>query len=129
MAGKQIDELSGMERQQRTEFKLLPVEASDQRATDMYQALVKQVANQSFYSIAKSSAFKDALIGGRGWLNLSVDFVDDILGTISLERWNPEEITAGPHDDLTLKDCELLFKERWYSLDKLESLWGDKEIS
>jgi hypothetical protein len=126
MSAKQVDELSGVERQQRTEFKLLPVEASDQRATDMYQALVKQVANQSYYSISKSSGFKDALIGGRGWLNLSVDFTEDVLGTINIERWKPEDITVGPHDDLTLKDCEVMFKEKWYSLERLKSEWGKK---
>ena len=123
---KNIDQLCGVQRQERTDIKYLPVEGGDQRVADLANIVVKQILNQCMYPREESKAFEDAVITGRGNFNVSINFERDLRGDIIVEKFPYECVRYGPHEKEDLADCEYLFKDRWFSLAKLKQLWPDK---
>lgn len=123
---KNIDQLTGVQRQERTDIRYLPVEGGDQRVADLLNILVKQITNQCFYPREESKAFEDACITGRGNLNLSISFDRDLRGEVLIEKFPYEKVRYGAHEKEDLSDCEYLCKDSWFSLSKLKQLWEDK---
>lgn len=121
-----INEISGHQRQGRTDIHYVPVEGGDQRACDMYNVVAKVISNGSNLDREESKAFMDTLITGRGWINLFSDHSKNILGDLRLQRFPWDRVRVGPHEQEDLEDCEYLCKDRMYSKGKLEQLWPDK---
>lgn len=123
---KNIDQLCGTQRQERTDIKFIPVEGGDQRVADLLNICTKQILNQCYFAREESKAFEDAVITGRGNLNLSINFDRDLRGEIVIEKFPYTDVVYGPHEKEDLSDCEYLIKHRWYSKAKIEQLWPDK---
>ena len=123
---KNIDELSGYERQQRTDLRYLPMEGGDQRVADLLNIVTKQICEQCYFERETSKAFMDAAITGRGLFNIFVTFENDLRGEVRIEKYPWKRFTAGEHEKEDLSDCEVIFKEGMFSLDKLKQMWPDK---
>lgn len=121
-----IDTLIGIQVEQRTDIKYLPQESSDQITADVYNVAARHVLDQCYYQREKTKTFTDQSIRGLGVFNLYVDFEDDIRGEIKVERFNPREWVAGPHEKDDLSDCEYVFKKKMYSEAKVAQLWPKK---
>ena len=124
---KQINELVGHQRQQRTDLRYLPMNGGDQKIADICNILAKSVLERNYYEREESVVFEDAAIGGRGCFNLYVDHMEDVRGEPrieSLQGW--EEVVFGPHVKPDLSDCEHLHKHKMFSIGKLKALWPDK---
>jgi hypothetical protein len=123
---KNIDALDGYYRQQRTEFKFLPMEGGDQKVADILNILMKHITEQCFFEREESKVFKDAAITGRGFFNIYVSFDKDFRGDIVIERMPWNEVRCGEHEKEDLDDCEHIHKTKMYSLAKATQLWEDK---
>lgn len=123
---KNIDALDGYYRQQRTEFKFLPMEGGDQRVADILNILVKQITEQCFFEREEAKVFKDAAITGRGFFNMYVSFDKDFRGEIVIERMPWHEVRCGEHEKEDLEDCEHIHKTKMYSQAKATQLWPEK---
>lgn len=126
---RHIDELTGQQRQQRTDLKYRPVEGSDQTTSDIANHLTKHILEATYYPREESKGFEDASIAGRGWLNLYMDFSKNIQGDIRVERFPWKDVIVGPHEKEDLEDCEGLIKHRWYSKAKIQQMFPDKAKS
>lgn len=120
-----IDTLSGYERQERTEIRLLPEEATDQRAADLYNVLIKHILDSCSFWQEKSLAFEDVCIPGRGAWNIRVDFSENLAGNIIIERYPWDQFVYGPHEKPDASDSEGMCKYRWYSPARAKMLWPD----
>jgi hypothetical protein len=120
-----IDTLSGYERQERTEIRLLPEESTDQRAADLYNILIKHILDKCGFWQEKSLAFEDVCIPGRGAWNIRVDFSEDLAGDIIVERYPWDQFVYGPHEKPDASDAEGMIKYRWYSPARAKMLWPD----
>lgn len=123
---KNVDQLCGTQRQERTDIKFIPVEGGDQRVADLLNICTKQILNQCYFAREESKAFEDAVITGRGNFNISVSFERDLRGEICIEKFPYCDVAYGPHEKEDLSDCEYLIKHRWFSKAKVEQLWPDK---
>lgn len=121
-----IDLLSGYQRQNRTDFKFLPVEEGDAVISDILNILTKNITEQCDYDQEETKVFEDSSIVGRGLLNLYMDFDKNIQGDIVIERFPWADIYFGPHEKQDLSDCEYLTKFKWYSKSRIKELWPDK---
>lgn len=123
---KEINKLSGHQRQARTDFKVVPVGGTQQGACDILNIILKNIAEQCYYEREEAKAFLDGIIRGRGWFNLYVDKMKNPQGDIIIERFNPRNVRVGQHEKEDLSDAEYLTKERMYSLARLQGMYDEK---
>lgn len=123
---KNVDQICGMQRQERTDIRYVPQEGGDQKVADILNVTTKHILNRCFFSREESAVFEDAVIAGRGLFNVFVRFDSDLRGEIVVEKFPYLDVVFGPHEKLDLSDCEYLVKHRWFSKAKLEQLWPDK---
>jgi hypothetical protein len=126
LIAKHMDELSGFQREQRTDFKCLPFEDGDQRVADLCNVLLKYITERCGYPREESKVFDDTIITGRGNFNVYVSFDNDIQGDIVVEHYPWDDVIYGPHNKEDLGDCEGLIKEKMFSIAKVKQLWEDK---
>jgi len=121
-----IDELTGFQKQQRTDIRYLPTEEGDQRVADMLNIIVKRILSKCHFEREESRVFEDMAICGRGFFNIIVNFEKDIRGQILVERYPWTDAKLGPHTKEDLSDLEFLLKDKMYSRAKAKQLWKDK---
>lgn len=123
---KNVDQICGMQRQERTDIRYVPQEGGDQKVADILNVTTKHILNRCFFSREESAVFEDAVIAGRGLFNVFVKFDNDLRGEIVVEKFPYLDVVFGPHEKLDLSDCEYLVKHRWFSKAKVEQLWPDR---
>jgi hypothetical protein len=123
---EKIDNLTGYQRQNRTDVKFLAMENGDERVCDILNIVVKDLTEKCSYPREESKSFEDASIVGRGFFNVFDDFEKNIQGDIIIEKYRWDEATCAEHEKEDLSDCEIIFKEKWYSISKLKEMYPDK---
>lgn len=123
---KNVDQVCGMQRQERTDIRYVPQEGGDQKVADLLNIATKHILSRCFFPREESAAFEDSVISGRGLLNIFVKFDNDLRGEIVVEKFPYLDVVFGPHEKLDLSDCEYLIKHRFFSKAKLKQLWPDK---
>lgn len=123
---KNVDTICGIQRQERTDIRYVAQAEGDQRVADLLNVTTKHILNRCFFAREESAAFEDAVIAGRGLLNVYVKFDSDLRGEIVVEKFPYLDVVFGPHEKLDLSDCEYLIKHRWLSKAKIEQLWPEK---
>lgn len=121
-----LDNISGYQRQNRTEIKFIPVEGGDQRVADILNYVVKDITEYCYYQREKTKTFDDQLIAGRGLFNIYADYEKNIRGDVIIERFPWDEVKFGPHEKEDLSDLDYLIKEKWYTIARLREMYPDK---
>lgn len=121
-----IDNLSGYQQQNRTDIKYIPTEGGDGLVADVLNVVTKNILETCTYAREESKVFLDAAVPGRGMFNIYEDFERNIQGDIIVEKFKWDEASFGAHEKEDLSDCEIAFKEKWYSLSKLKEMYPDK---
>lgn len=122
---EKVDSLTGYQRQNRTDFKALPVEGGDQRGADIINQILKNISEQCFYYREESKVVEDSIITGRGLFHLYIDFDEDINGKINVDKFIWDNCYFLPHEKEDLSDCDGIIKYKWYSKEKIEELYPD----
>ena len=121
-----IDVLTGYQRQNRTDITYLPSEKGDAFGADIANIVSKKILNNCYYQREKSKVFEDEGVIGRGLFNMGVDYEKDVQGIIFVERFKWNEAFFAPHEKEDLSDCELMFKTKWYSEQKIKALYPER---
>lgn len=121
-----IDNLSGYQRQNRTDIMYLPSESGDAFGADVLNIVSKKILNNCHYQREKTKVFDDEAIVGRGLFNLYENYEKNVQGDIGVERFKWDEAFFGPHEKDDVSDCEVMFKTKWYSEGKIRALYPDK---
>jgi hypothetical protein len=125
MIQKYVDDLSGYQRQQRTDLKCLPVGETDQILCDIANVMIKVILDQNKFEFVENECFEDQVIAGRGFMGLSVSQANDIRGDIRVEKWPFENVIMGPHLKVDAEDCEYIVKGQKWSVEKLKAKYKD----
>lgn len=120
---KEVNKISGNQRQSRTDFKCVPVGGTDQKVCDILNILIKNITEQCFYEREESKVFLDSLIAGRGLFNIYVDKSRNPEGDIIIERFPVSDCKMGEHEKEDLSDLEFLVKDKMYSLARLKATY------
>jgi len=125
---EKMDNLSGYQRQNRTEFRFLPTEEGDQKVADILNIVVKNITEQCYFPREETKVFEDAGIVGRGLFNIYDDYDPpaDINGQIVIEKFPWDECHFGPHEKEDLSDCDYVIKTKWFPLIKLKEMYPEK---
>jgi len=121
-----IDNLTGYQKQNRTQPHFLPGEKGDAVVADILNIIVKNICNNCYYQREKSKVFEDESITGRGLFNVFEDYEKDARGNIVIERFPWDEAFFGPHNKDDASDCEVMFKTAWFSENKIKGFYPDK---
>jgi len=120
------DVLSGIFRDNRTDFKALPVENGDSITADILSIVMKQVTNLTGYTQEENQVFDDVQDTGRGFFEIFMDYDKDIQGQIRIGHIPWDRVYCGPHDKLDGSDMEYVIKKDWFSYKKMKQLWPEK---
>lgn len=123
---RQIDQVTGVQKSERTDIKYTPQDQGDSRVADLLNITVKHLLNRCYFAREESATFEDAAITGRGLFNVYVKFDNDLRGEIIVEKFPYDSVVFGPHEKPDLSDLEYLIKTRWFSKAKIEQLWPEK---
>lgn len=126
LIGKNLDELFGYQRDERTDLIFSPQEEGDQRVADILNIVTKVILSNCFYPREESKAFEDMVVPGMGVLSLYIDFNNDIRGEIKIERFPWDDIYYGEFTKEDLSDCEYEIRSKMYSKAKIKQLWPKK---
>lgn len=110
-----IDELCGLQRQNRADFHYLPQEDTDQRKCDILNTIAKEICSFSNFQQKESEVFLDTCIGGLGFYDIEVDFSENVEGDILIKRFPVERARMGIHQESDGSDREIDFKYEWLS--------------
>lgn len=121
-----IDELCGLQRQNRGDFYYLPQEDTDQRKADILNNVAKEICSFSGFQQKESEVFLDSCIGGLGYYQIEVDFQNNIEGDILIKRFPVSKARLGPHEELDGSDRELEFKLQWLSFNAARAKFPHK---
>ena len=78
--------LTGLERQNRNEFKAFPIGEEDGLKAEIASALFKDAIKRSNYGYKSSDQFKDGITCGEAHLELYLDFSEDLLNGLPCWR-------------------------------------------
>ena len=116
----------GIERNNRTEIRYAPQEGGDKHKAKILSHVAKNILDNTKYIYQKSKAFKDEVIGGRGWIRIKEDFNENIIGKLLIKRQKWDSVKCSPHEEEDLSDCREIFIEEWYPRKELEKLYNKK---
>lgn len=122
---KNINLITGYQRQNRGEMKVYPIEGSDERTAEVLNQVIKWILVNRNVNFTISDGFKDAIIGGIAWLHPYRVFEDDpICGDIVVKKISPFNILPDPHfTERDLSDCDYIIRHQRVSKQKLQRLY------
>lgn len=123
---REVDKLSGQQRQARTDIKVVPMGGTDQKVCDALNYCLKNIQEQCFYQREEAKVFLDTIIVGRGLFNVYIDKTGNPQGDIIIERMKWSDVVFGEHEKEDISDCEHLSKKKMYSIGRLKATYEDK---
>jgi len=122
---KNINLISGYQRQNRGEMKAYPIEGSDELCAEVLNMVIKWILIDRNVNFTVSDGFKDSLIGGISWLHPYMTFDDDpVCGDIVVKKISPFNILPDPHfTERDLSDCDYIIRHQRLSKSKLQRLY------
>src|SRR3990167_3122039 len=104
--------VTGYQRQNRTDIKVIGVEGGDDFVAEIMSMLIKNIITRNFGEYKMSQMFQDGVMCSRGWLEADISYDTDILnGTVLLRNGLYYEMFPDPDSkDYTLADAEYVLK-------------------
>lgn len=125
---KTVDLVSGYERQNKGDLKALPIEGSDEFISEIMTKLMKWIMLAKNNEFISSQAFKDAIVGGMGFLEVYMDYdKDPINGDILLRKISPFDMLIDPFFTCPdLSDADYIIRHKKLSKAKLKVMYPKK---
>lgn len=123
---REINKLSGQQRQSRTDIKTVPVGGTDQKVCDALNIVLKNIQEQCFYPREEAKVYLDTLITGRGNFNVYVDKSKNPEGDIIIEKMPFTDVRFGEHEKEDVSDCDHLTKIKMYSIGRIKASYPEK---
>jgi hypothetical protein len=124
--GKHVNELSGIQRDERSDIAYTPIEGGDQVTADLLNVVTKVELSRCNFTMEESAVFLDQIIPGRGVIVPRIDYEESLTGKLVIERFPWQNVKFGPHDKVDGSDAEYVFLEKQYSKAKLQQIYPDK---
>lgn len=122
-----IDTLIGYQIDNRQRIDFAPIEGGDEKTADLLDLVINDhILKRSKYAHHETDAFAEAVKVGRGFLDIYMDFDEDIEGKICVKSLTWDEVALGEHKEKDGSDAEVMVKHRMYSKAKLEQMYPEK---
>jgi len=120
----------GYQRQNRQDIKIVGVEGGDDLTAEIMTLLIKNIVSKQNAEYKFSDCFSDGVKCSRGFLEIEIDYEEDILnGIITFHHRSPFEIKVDPYSvEYDLSDAEYVIREiSNLTKDSLLSRFPDQE--
>lgn len=122
-----VSAVEGEERTNKQEIRYYGTGQEDDPAAAGFNKLLKWVLEGNGGDFEMSSAFRNMLIGGEGWIVPDVDFFDDPEGNITLTFVDDEEMYPDPLSSCPVaSDARYIGRIKMLSMDEAEAMWPGK---
>ena len=122
-----VNAVCGEERLNRQEIKVYGRSPEDDGGAHVMSELIRWVIDECSGDYAISRAFRHAVAGGRGWLGVKMNFLDDPLGKIDVEHVKYSEMYVDPvSEKADISDARYIIREKWLTEDEIYATWPDK---
>src|SRR3990167_8512384 len=120
--------LSGQQRQNRQDIIVFNRKGGNKRIAGILTELIKHIKDGCFSDWEESMVFLLGVITGKGWLNLNIDYDDEVVtGDIKIESISPFRIYSDPFfEKYDMSDAQYIFKIAWLPKDRIELAFPDK---
>lgn len=118
-----IDSITGKELKMGVDTKAFPRGRRDELAPSPFNELFRYIEYQSEFDLQENQAFKDVLVGGRGWYKTEIRW-DAFDPEIVTERIDDADVYVDPYckrDDLS--DAKYIHETVWQDLEDTKRLY------
>lgn len=91
-----INTVTGYQTQTRLDIAYKPREADDQEISDLLSKISMHVLDQNHYQWEESQCFADGVIQSRGYMDIRMEFDDNMYGNIKIRTKDPLDIIPDP---------------------------------
>lgn len=124
-----INLLSGIQRQGRQDITVVARKGGYQKLAAAYTHLLRHCLDITDGDYETADCFLDGAIGGKGWLQLGIDYTDDPLtGELTVRKVSPFEMREDPDAkeyDLN-KSGRYVIRDEWMDKEALKLNWPGK---
>lgn len=112
----------------RTEIAFRARNGSNPKTADILTKVFKQISDNNQLEWKRSDMFADGIIGSRGYLDIRMNFSENMQGDVVIDNVNPKNVLVDPDADQMDPDTwnEVLYT-RWMTADEIELLYSKKD--
>jgi len=119
----------GYHRNNRTDTRAIPADdgQGDDQIAEAISRIFKQVSQRSDEPSRDAEVFLDAIMTGRGFWDLRLNFENNDFGEIDIGTDDPFSLKIDPdHDDYDLNKAGYIVTDKWINLDQIRANYGDE---
>lgn len=112
----------------RSEISFRPRNGSDGGTADVLNKVFKQISDQNMLDWKRSDMFADGIIGSRGFMDIRLDYNDQMQGEVRYEHLNPKNVIVDPDADAYDPDTwSEVFVSKWVTADDICVLYNRED--
>ena len=112
----------------RSEISFRPRNGSDQATADVLNKVFKQISDSNQLDWKRSDMFADGIITSRGYLDIRLDYNDQMQGEVRYENVNPKNVIVDPDGDQYDPDTwSEVFVSKWVTADDIAVLYNRED--
>jgi hypothetical protein len=112
----------------RAEISFRPRNGSKQAVADVLNKVFKQISDSNQLAWKRSDVFADGIIGSRGYLDVRLDYNDQMQGEVRYEHLNPKNVVLDPDADSYDPDTwSEVFITKWVTADDIAVLYSKED--
>jgi len=109
----------------RSEISFRPRNGSKAATADVLNKVFKQISDQNMLDWKRSDMFSDGVITSRGYIDIRLDFNDQMQGEVRYETLNPKNVIVDPDADQYDPDTwSEVFVSKWVTADDIAVLYN-----
>lgn len=123
-----IGNVMGEQIYNRSEISFRPSSGAPPENADTLSRVFKQISNNNQLDWRRSDMFADGIITSRGFLDVRMDFTDNVQGEVRITNENPKNVIIDPdadeYDPDTWKEVQTT---KWMTADDIAVLYSEKD--
>lgn len=122
-----INSVMGEQLQNRADVTFRPIYMGNGETAEALAKVFLQIQNRHNFDYIESAMFDDGIIRSRGFMDITMDFSQNMRGNVKYKLWNPDNILIDPDaESYDPDDWEEVFKTKWMTLQQIERMYGKK---
>lgn len=120
-----ISTVAGEQIYNRNEISFRPLNGSSEETAEALRRTYKQISNNNQLDWRRSDMFLDGVITSRGFLDVRMDFADNMKGEVRVTNLNPKNVIPDPDaDDYDPDTWNEVMTTKWLSVDDIAVLYS-----
>ena len=112
----------------RSEIAFRPRNGSKGATADVLNKVFKQISDVNMLDWKRSDMFADGIIGSRGYIDIRLDYNDQMQGEVRYENLNPKNVIVDPDADQYDPDTwSEVFVTKWVTADDIAVLYNRED--